>query len=164
MSEKTPPPPALLAWRVHPAARRPRAATIAASVIILFSVTAGVGFGHFGWSALSAAVLFLSLNRFFLPSSFVIDRSGLSARFPLSTRRMEWSAVRRFEPGSHDVVLSTSVRRTWLNAQRELRVPFGSEKARVLELVRSHLPADLTTESRRTRSEEESAEVREVER
>lgn len=144
MSEEGRPPAPLLTWRVHPAAQRPQAAFGAVVVIILFSVAAAVGFGHSAWGVLSAVVLILSLNRFFMPSSFAIDDSGIAAQFPLSSRRMEWRALRRFEPGQHEMVLSMNLRRTWLNARRELRIPLGSEKTRVLDLVRSHLPAELT--------------------
>jgi hypothetical protein len=156
MSEQSEPPAPLMTWRVHPAVRRPQAAFVAVVVIVLFSVAAAVGFGHSAWGVLSAVVLILSLNRFFMPSSFAIDDAGLTAQFPLTSRRLEWRTVRRFEPSEHEVVLSMNLRRTRLNARRELRVPFGSEKVRVLELIRSHLPAELATKSRRARSEEQS--------
>jgi len=139
-SEPTPPP---LTWRVHPAASRPRAALSAGVVIVLFALAAAWAFDHFGWGLLSAAVLLLSLNQFFFPSTFAIDESGVSARFPLAARRMEWKHIRRVETGAHSVVLSMNLRRTWLNARRELRLPLGADRKRTLELIRSHLPPGL---------------------
>ncbi len=140
MTESSTPGTPLLTWRTHPAARRPQAAALAGLVIVAFSVVAGFTFGHYGWGVLSAAVLFLSLNRFFLPSTFTIDETGVSAKFPLGSRRIEWKTVRRFEAGPHEVMLSMNIRRTWLNAGRELHIPLGKEKAKVLELIRSRLP------------------------
>ena len=154
-SPATPPP--LLTWRVHPAARRPKAAALAGLVILAFAVVAALTFEHWAWGLLSAGVLLFSLNRFFLPSTIVIDQSGVAVRFPLGARRMEWKMVRRFEPGSHEVVLSTSVRRTRLNAGRELHLPLGGERTQALKLIRSHLPAHLARESQRTPQEEAPA-------
>lgn len=138
------PPPPLWTWRVHPAAKRPRAALLAGAVILGFSLVAAWTFGHFGWGVLSAAVLFASLNQFFLPSTFAIDESGVSANFPFGSRRMEWKHVRRVESGAYGVALSMSLRRTWLNARRELRLPLGDDRERTLKLIRSHLPPELT--------------------
>ncbi len=148
-------PPPLLTWRMHPAARRPLAAALAALVIFAFSVVAAFTFGHSGWGVLSAGVLLFSLNRFFLPSTFVIDESGIAATFPLGVRRLEWKMVRRFEPGPHEVVLSTNVRRTWLNAGRELHIPLGAGKTRALELIRAHLPEKVIVESRSAKGPED---------
>jgi len=142
------PPPPLLTWRVHPAARRPLAAALAALVILAFSVVASFTFGHSGWGILSAGVLLFSLNRFFLPSAFVIDELGIAATFPLGARRLEWKTVRRVERGPHEVVLSMNVRRTWLTAGRALHIPVGREKARAREGIRSHLPEKVFVESR----------------
>lgn len=140
-------PSPLLTWRVHPAARRPVAAALAGLVILAFSIVAALTFGHWGWGLLSAGVLLISLNRFFLPSTFVIDASGIAATFPLGGRRLEWRTVRRFEPGPYEVVLSMNIRRTWLNASREVHIPLGGEKKRALELIRAHLPEKLVAES-----------------
>lgn len=140
MSELSTPAKPVLTWRVHPAARRPQAAVLAGLFIVVFSVLAAATFGHYGWGMLSAVVLSFSLNRFFLPSTFAIDEAGISARFPLGSRRIEWKTVRRFEPGKHEVVLSMNIRRTWLNAGRELHVPLGEDRTRVLELIRERLP------------------------
>lgn len=139
-------PPPLWTWRVHPASKRPLSALLAGAVIFGFSLAAAWAFDHFGWGLLSAAVLLLSLNQFFLPSTFTIDESGVLARFPLATRRMEWKHVRRMETGPHTVLLSMNHRRTWLNARRELRLPLGTDRPRTLELIRARLPHGVLTE------------------
>lgn len=157
-SASTPPP--LFTWRVHPAARRPKAAALAGLVILGFSVVAALTFEHWGWGLLSAGVLLFSLNRFFLPSTYSIDEKGLNAQFPFTTRQLKWKHIRRVETSGHDILLAMNVRRTWLNANRELRVPFGQDKSKIVELIQSHLPENLanagfTTESRSTRSGKE---------
>ncbi len=138
------PPAPLLTWRIHPAAARPRAALLAALVILVFSFAAAITFEHVGWGLLSAAVLFGSLNQFFLPSVYSIDDEGASASLPFSARRIEWRHVRRVEITTHHVLLSMRLRRTWFSARRDLRLPLGRDRAATLELIRARLPAGVT--------------------
>ncbi len=136
-------PRVLLTWRDHPAARRPRAAVTAGMVIVAFATVLGLAFNSIVWAAVSILVLLLSLNRFFLPSTYAIDDSGLAAKFPFSTRRIEWRHIRRIHVTRYDLLLAANPRRTWLNAGRELRVPFGDQRPAILELVRSRVRDDL---------------------
>ncbi|MCC6906557.1 MAG: PH domain-containing protein [Phycisphaerales bacterium] len=129
----------LLTWRDHPAARRPGAAVIAGIVIIAFAAALGLAFDSAIWAVVSIAVLFISLNRFFLPSAFTIDEQGLTARFPFSTRRIEWRHVRRMEVTRYNLLLASSAKRSLLSGSRESRAPFGGRKKTILELVRARV-------------------------
>ncbi|MCL4198714.1 MAG: hypothetical protein KJZ69_14600 [Phycisphaerales bacterium] len=143
MTDPDPPAP-LLSWRIHPAATRPQAALLTGLVILTFSIAAAITFEHFGWGLLSAAVLLGSLNQFFLPSVYTIDEQGVSASLPLSTRRLEWRHVRRVEVAPHSVLLSMRLRRSWFAARREVRLPLGRDRDRILDLVRTHVTAEIT--------------------
>lgn len=143
MTDRDPPSP-LLSWRIHPAATRPQAALLTGLVILAFSIAAAITFEHFGWGLLSAAVLLGSLNQFFLPSVYTIDEQGVSASLPLSTRRLEWRHVRRVEVAPHSVLLSMRLRRSWFGARREVRLPLGRDRDRILDLVRAHVAAEIT--------------------
>jgi hypothetical protein len=91
------------------------------------------------WGIVTVLVLVLALNRFYFPSRFVIDRHGVAARYLLSRKRYEWSAVRRFLWDSRGAWLSTRGRRSWLDAHSGLTVLFGSHRQEVIQLIRRHM-------------------------
>ncbi len=126
-------------WRAHPAAERRGAAFAASLLVLAVAAAVGLGFGP-AWATLSVVVLVASLSRFFFPSRFSIDADGITARFPLGTKRLRWDEARRFVVDDRGGFLSTRARRSWLDAYRGVHVLFGRSRGQVVDLIRSRLP------------------------
>lgn len=131
-----------LSWQAHPASERAGAAVLGGAVVLAVAAAAWWSGGGWAWSVLALAILTAALNRFFFRSRFAIDAEGITARFPLSTRRLGWRDVRRFVVDANGGYLSTRARRSWLDAYRGLHVMFGDQRDAVIECIRAHLPQE----------------------
>jgi hypothetical protein len=62
--------------------------------------------------AAGGAILFLliTLNRFFLPSRYRMDEHGIAVRYPLRTRSLRWSEIKRFRHDQEGGYLSPRLR------------------------------------------------------
>ncbi len=126
-------------WQVHPARER-RGAAVATSLIILAvagAVWASVA--NWAWAALAVVLLLVGLNRFFFPSRFTIDESGITAKYPLRTLRYRWEDLRRFVCDRHGGYLSTRSRRSRLDAYRGMHLLFGRDREAVIGQIRARL-------------------------
>ncbi len=127
-------------WHAHPASERTGPAVLGLVVILGLAAAILASFGSLAWSGLAVVFLVVSLNRFYFRSRFHVDDEGITARFPLRTRRLLWRDVRRFAVDEHGGYLSTRANRSWLDAYRGLHLLFGTQRDAVIEQVRSHLP------------------------
>lgn len=128
-----------LAWHAHPAVERAGAAVFAAATVLSVGAAVGVATASVAWGVLGLVVLVAALNRFFLPSRFVIDSDGITARYPLRRQRYRWRDVRRFLVDEHGGWLSTRATRSWLDPHRGLHVLFGRQRQAVIDRIRAHL-------------------------
>ncbi len=127
-------------WRAHPAAERTGRALLGTAVVLGISAAIWASFQSAGWSVFSVVVLGLSLNRFYFRSRFDIDAEGITARFPLGTRRFLWADVRRFVTDENGGFLSTRSGRSWFDAGRGMHILFGRQRTAVVEHIQAHLP------------------------
>ncbi len=110
------------------------------AALVVIAALAGCvlfAYGSLAWAALSLALLFATLNRFFLPSRFAIDGEGITARYPLTRQRFLWTDVRRFVHDRRGGYLSRSRRASRLDAFRGMHVLFGRHGDEVAESIRS---------------------------
>ncbi len=129
-------------WRAHPAGERVGPAVLGGVGVLGLAASVYVFSGSPAWGAFALVVLTLALNRFFFPSRFEIDGQGITARFPLSTRRLRWDEVRRFVSDRHGGFLSPRPSRSRLDPWRGMHILFGSERQAVVERIRLHLPGE----------------------
>ena len=90
------------------------------------------------------AVLLLSLNRFFLPTSFAIDGDGITAAWPLKRRHMCWSDLHGFAHDAEGGYLSKQAQPSRWDAMLRgngMHVLFGTHGNSIAEHIRAHLPA-----------------------
>ncbi len=127
-------------WRAHPAAERTGSALLGAGIVLAIAGAIWVSFQSVGWSVFAVVVLGLSLNRFYFRSRFDLDAEGITARFPLGTRRFLWADVRRFVADEYGGLLSTRSGRSRFEAGRGMHVLFGRERTTVMEHIQAHLP------------------------
>jgi len=125
-------------WKAHPARQRGRMCCIAIAILLAVAAAVFLSFGAL-WSGFSLLILVVALNRFFLPSTFVIDAQGITARYPLRHQRLNWNELRRFVLDRNGGYLSRRSRPSRLDAHAGMHVLFGSDRSRAIEQIRRHM-------------------------
>ena len=103
------------------------------------STTIYISFHSFTWSILAFLVLLITLNRFFLPSRFVISPEGIRAFYPFKQQKFSWEDIRRFVRDRHGGYLSTREHFSRLDAFQGMHILFGKQQevvvGRIQELM-----------------------------
>ncbi len=151
MSQTAPP---TFAWQAFPAGqRRGRAALALLAIIAVGGMVYGLlRYGGIGqasggltasqcllWAVLSAAVLFLSLHRFFFPSHYEIDGEGITYRHLLGRQRYRWEQFHRFLVDERGGFLATTPYRPRLRPLQGVHVLFDGAREEAVRLIRQHL-------------------------
>ena len=127
-------------WTAHPFRERRGAAILALAVLAGFTGASYWASDGSMWGFLAAPVLLVSLNRFFMPSRYEMDATGVTARYALTTRRREWQDVERWAADAHGAILlpkkSGPKKR---QRDRGMQILFGTERTAVLDRLRFHL-------------------------
>jgi hypothetical protein len=126
-------------WQAHPARERAGGAALGLATILAVAVAAWWSTGVIWWGVLSLAVLLFALNRFFFPSRFVIDGQGITAKYPLRSKRLAWGDLRRFSVDDNGGFLSTRARRSRLDAYRGMHILFGADRDAVVDRIQARL-------------------------
>lgn len=95
-------------WTSHPWAEEGavRRWTLVGSIAIA-STLAGYSLGSIGIALLSAALLVAGMARYFFPTSYRVDSSGVRMRFLAIDHVRHWSRFRRVAKRQHGVFLGT---------------------------------------------------------
>lgn len=144
MEEPTQHPLPDFTWRAYPARERKGRAALGAGVILAVAIAVFIMVRADGgglsvclaWAGMSALILFLTLNRFYLPSRFTLDAEGITANSPLRQQRLLWADIRRFVHDAHGGFLSTRARRSMLDTWSGLHILFGRSRREVIERIR----------------------------
>lgn len=126
-------------WRAHPARERRRAAAAGALLIALVAIAVHWAAEIPGFSLLAASLLLMSLNRFFFPSRFEVDREGITAHYPLRTQRLCWHELRRFVTDDNGGFLSPHAEPSRLDSWRGMHVLFGEHRQAALSAIRQRM-------------------------
>ncbi len=131
--------PTQFSWCAHPARERTGPAGAGIVIVAAFAAAVWVAFGSVAWAVFSAVVLVATLNRFYFRSRFDIDAEGITARFPLRTKRFRRADTRRFVVDANGGFLSPRAKPSRLDAWQGLHVLFGRQREPVIERIRAHL-------------------------
>ena len=82
-------------WTAWPAAERPARTCVLLIFIAALAVLAGMIGGDVLWSVTAVVLLFSTLNRWFLPTSYRVNGERLEAAYPLRRRSVRWVEARR---------------------------------------------------------------------
>lgn len=125
-----------LTWRVHPARQQPGRTALAVATIAMITAFAAPIMGHPAWSVLIIVVLGLALNRFFLPSTFTIDETGITASYPMTTQRYRWDQIKRFGHDEDGAFLSHRSRKSFLDGYTGMHLLFNNDASRRERIVK----------------------------
>lgn len=96
-----------------------------------------------GWGIFAVAVLFLSLEAFFLPTRYRLGEEGLEIRRVFSRSLAGWARFRRVYEDDHGLTLSPYRRRSLLEPYRSFRLLFdGGDREEIRRIVRARLGPD----------------------
>ena len=124
-------------WKVRPFQERPLAGLFAILVIVLLGVLVWLIAGDWIWGVLSVVLLLVTISRFLLESRVVIGAEGITAEFPLLTRRIPWALVTRIRCDDRSALIRTRRRRL---LGREVTILFGSHQGEALRALRRWAP------------------------
>jgi hypothetical protein len=87
------------------------------------------------WIFPSTVILFLFLAGFFLPTYYHLDGDIISVRAFLSTKKRDWTALKKYSIGTKGVHLSPQSKATGLLGGRSIYLPFGTKKKEILDFI-----------------------------
>lgn len=100
-----------------------------------------MAFGAAGYGLLAAALLTVSLTRYFVPTDFELDEQGATVRILGQARRVPWEKVRRFSVHREGVHLSPFERPSRLDSFRGTFLRFAGNAERVVSFVERQVAA-----------------------
>jgi hypothetical protein len=128
-----------LIWRVHPARSRLVATLLTIVVIASAAVLSAGVMGHPLWGVFAIAVLTLPLARFLLPTEFVIDEIGITARTVAFRQQLRWSEARRFDWNETSGHVSTRARPSVLDGFRGVHLLFRTDAEAAIARIREEI-------------------------
>ena len=144
--------PSVLEWSVWPARERPWAAAVllAALLVLGVLVTQGTGDRILG----IAAPLFIlgSVGSFIAKTRYRLTAETIEVKALGVARARPWSEMRRATVDKDGVFLSPFLKRSWLEAYRGVRLPFGGNRDQVVAFVETKLPVAVAAGTARKRS------------
>lgn len=132
-------PGTVLEWRTWPLRDRPRAGALAIGVVLITAMAATTLGGHVGFGILAVVVLSGSLNPFFSPTDFRLDRDGVTVRRWPTRKERPWADLHSCVIDRHGITLSPFEGRAWLEPYRGVRLLFDDNRDEVAAFVRDHL-------------------------
>lgn len=128
-------------WVSWPLRDEPPRKTIVLFVVIGLTVALAAAMALVA-GLLAALLLFILLGPYFLPTHFEVSARGVEKRFPLFNRSRPWDVYARYAVWPDGVFLGTFPQPSRLDSFRGDFIRFNrqTDRERVLELVRAHLP------------------------
>ncbi len=132
-------PPPSVRWRVWPMLDQPVRGAAILLAIVFAGLLTQLATGRTQLGLLVSVVLMAAAWRFFLPTSFELDRKGVNQRRFGHRRRITWKAIRRHEHCEEGVLLLPHLDDCPLDRLRGLFLPWGDYRRKVIEHVDFHL-------------------------
>ncbi len=136
----------LLAWQVHPLARRPVQAVLAVGALLTLLPLLYLVLGHLLGALLLWGAVVLSLAPAFLPATYELYAGGVCARHGLRGVFRPWTWFLRYDVDEAGVFLSPFATPRRLEAFRGIYLRAADNKETILEIVRAHLDVEIPGE------------------
>jgi hypothetical protein len=103
-----------ISWQAHKAKETPKKTLFVLIFIIVFAVFLIIFYGLF-WALLALIILFLSLNAYFLPTTYTLTDNGIIIDKKLFSNKLEWSRFRKYYMTTNGIVLSPFTQKSFLD-------------------------------------------------
>ena len=131
-----------LAWVSHPMKRRPLVATLVSVFIIVCGLVVQATTETSWFSGLAMVVLFASLAKFYFPTAYTLDDTGVTVKTSTQTLKKEWRLYRSFYRDKNGILLSTFSEPSRLENFRGLYLIFDRNGDEVTEFIKRHVAAE----------------------
>ena len=122
-------------WAAFPAKKRVKLSIIGGMIILALAISIYYSFNSWILTLLTIFVLVLRLNRFYFPSSFSIDKEGITANYFLRSHKMNWNEIKRIVTDEFGAYLSKSSNPSRWDAFRGMHILFGNDRNKVMEIL-----------------------------
>ena len=143
-------PPETLEWSVWPARDRPWAAVVLLASLAVLGVLIAQGTGDRMLGVAAPLFILGSVGSFIARTRYRLTSESIEVRALGVSRARPWGEMRRATVDRDGVFLSPFEKRSWLEAYRGVRLPFGGNRDQVVAFVETKLP--VTVEGGRGRS------------
>ena len=132
--------PTALSWKAHPLIDEPRAkSAVLCALIAGLAIGAAFSFDGLAYGLITLVVLALSLSRYFLPTRYALDKSGLEIAHLGRNQHRTWAQVQRVDIHKDGIFLSPFVRTSRLDSFRGCFLRFDTEQDPIIHFVQAHV-------------------------
>jgi len=128
-----------LEWSVWPAREKPWAAAVLLASLVVLGVVIAHGTGDRVLGVAAPLFVLGSVGSFIAKTEYRLTPDAIEVRTLGVVRTRPWAEMRRATLDRNGVFLSPFEKRSWLEAYRGVRLPFGGNRDRVVAFVESKL-------------------------
>ena len=140
VSVPAPAAPGTLEWSVWPARERPWAAAVLLASLAVLGVLVAQGTGDRVLGIAAPLFVLGSVGSFVARTHYRLTPETIEVRALGVARARPWTEMRRATVDRGGVFLSPFEKRSWLEAYRGVRLPFGGNRDQVVAFVEAKLP------------------------
>lgn len=129
-----------LEWSVWPARDRPWAAAVLLASLLVLGVLIAEGTGDRVLGVAAPVFILVSVGSFIGRTHYRLTSESIEVRTLGVSRARPWGEMRRATLDRSGIFLSPFEKRSWLEAYRGVRLPFGGSRDQVLAFVETKLP------------------------
>ena len=129
-----------LEWSVWPARDRPGAAAVLLASLLVLGVLIAEGTGDKVLGVAAPAFILVSVGSFIARTHYRLTSESIEVRTLGVSRARPGGEMRRATLDRGGIFLSPFEKRSWLEAYRGVRLPFGGNRDQVLAFVETKLP------------------------
>ncbi len=135
----------ILSWKSHPLKRSTVKASIAVGAVLLSVIIGSWYMESIVFGALAGVVMFGSLAKFFLPTTYSFDAKGVTVKSTTQTFTRPWKMFRSFYKDKNGVLLSPFIGPSRLENFRGLYITFDGNRESVMEIIKEYVipPANI---------------------
>ena len=135
--------PQALEWSVWPARRKPWAAGVLLASLAVLGVLIAQETGDRVLGVSAPLFILATVGSFIAKTEYRLTQESVEVRALGVARVRPWGEMRRATVDRHGVFLSPFEKRSWLEAYRGVRLPFGGNRDQVVAFVESKLPVSV---------------------
>ncbi len=132
--------PETLEWSVWPARERPWAAGVLLASLAVLGALIALGTGDRVLGVAAPAFVLVSVGSFISRTRYRLTSESIEVKALGVSRARPWGEMRRATVDRNGVFLSPFEKRSWLEAYRGVRLPFGGNRDQVVAFVETKLP------------------------
>ncbi|HMI30486.1 MAG TPA: hypothetical protein VK527_02015 [Candidatus Limnocylindrales bacterium] len=132
--------PQALEWSVWPARRKPWAAAVLLASLAVLGALVAQGTGDRVLGVAAPLFILASVGSFIAKTEYRLTPESVEVRTLGVARVRPWGEMRRATVDRQGIFLSPFEKRSWLEAYRGVRLPFGGNRDQIVAFVESKLP------------------------